>query len=108
MHLKKNRQRLHTLLSHPQLSNREIARQRQCSPTTIARLRSRITVLGLTLDHLTAMTDGELRNWLYEDQTSVGDLISPDWDTVLAQLQSGDNRQEEGNIAHQNACPRPI
>ncbi len=94
MHLKKNRQRLHTLLSHPELSNREIARQRQCSPTTIARLRSRIAVLGLPLDQLTAMGDDELRNWLYDGHASAGELLAPDWNTVLVQLQSGDNRQE--------------
>lgn len=94
MYLRKNRQCLHTLLVHPKRSNREIARRRQCSPTTVARLRDRVAVLGLALDQLNTMTDDELRNWLYDGKTVAGDLVTPDWNTVLAQLQAGDNRQE--------------
>ncbi|MFV0643875.1 MAG: IS21 family transposase [Sphingomonadaceae bacterium] len=94
MNLKKTRQCLQTLLIHPTLSNREIARQRQCSPTTIATLRSRIEVLGLAKDQLDAMSDSELRSWRYDDRASRGELIWPDWNTVLAELQAGDNRQE--------------
>lgn len=86
MNLKKVRQCLQTLLTHPTLSNREIARQRQCSPTTIATLRSRVEVLGLTKDQLDAMSDSELRSWRYDDRTSRGELIWPDWDMVLKEI----------------------
>ena len=92
--MNKNRQRLALLLQHPHLSNREIARQRLCSPTTIARLRGRIAVLGLSLEQLDAMRDSELQDWLYDRQITPGDRIWPDWDVVLANLQAGDNRQE--------------
>lgn len=92
--MNKNRQRLVLLLQHPHLSNREIARQRLCSPTTIARLRGRIAVLGLTIEKVDAMSDSQLDDWLYDRQIVPGDRIWPDWNVVLAKLQSGDNRQE--------------
>lgn len=92
--MNKNRQRLALLLAHPNLSNREIARQRICSPTTIARLRSRVAVLGLTAGQLDAMSESDLQGWLYDRQLAPGDKIWPEWDTVLASLQAGDNRQE--------------
>lgn len=92
--MNKNRQRLVLLLAHSHLSNREIARQRLCSPTTIARLRSRIAVLGLTKTQLEEMGDSELQAWLYDRQVAPGDRIWPDWDVVISHLQSGDNRQE--------------
>lgn len=101
--MNKNRQRLALLLKYPDLSNREIARRQICSPTTIAKLRGRIDVLGLTLDQLEAMSDSDLGTWLYDRQVAPGDRIWPDWDAVLANLQAGDNRQEAYDI-FMNSC----
>jgi len=92
--MKNHRQTLRVILVKPDLSNREIARQILCSPGTISRLRSRVSILGLTLAQLDAMKDSEIRDWAYDQQTSAGDLVWPDWDAVLADLQAGYNRQE--------------
>ena len=90
----KNRHRLQMLLQKPDLSNREIGRRLICSPTTIAKLRGRIEVLGLTLDELDAMTDSQLHAWNYDRPAASAELIWPDWDLVLADIQAGNNRTE--------------
>lgn len=82
----KNRPRLQMILQKPDLSGREIARRMLCSPATIARLRGRINVLGLTLDELNAMPDSELRTWLYDRPSASADLLWPNWDLVLADI----------------------
>ena len=47
-----------------------------------------------TLDELDAMTDSQLHAWSYDRPAASAELLWPDWDLVLADIQAGNNRTE--------------
>lgn len=82
------------LLRHPEFSNREISRRAICSPTTVGRLRGRITALEMTQATFNEMSDSEIKDWAYDRPAGVADLVWPDWDLVYTDLEAGYNRKE--------------